>query len=84
MIDVGANLGVQSWSFRNFKRNEEVIEKVKACGLNHVELSAAHVDFMDTDSFDDVVKLYHDNGVQIISIGVMRFADDEATERIHS
>lgn len=81
MIDVGANLGVQSWCFRNFKQHEDVIEKVKECGLDRVELSSAHVDWKDADSFDDVIKIYRDNGITICSIGVVPFADDESTER---
>lgn len=81
MTDVAKELGVQSFCFRGFKKNEEVIEKVKECGLDRIELCGVHVDFGDEGSFDEVIDLYHGNGVKIVSIGVNGFANDEQKER---
>ena len=74
------NLGVQSYSFRGFKRNEEVVNLVKQCGLTKIELCAAHVDFTEPEAFDRIINIYKKGGVSIFSIGVQSFRNDEATE----
>jgi len=81
MIDIGKALGVQSYTFRHFKQNGEVIEKIKACGLKAVELCGVHANFQDRTTFAGVIKTYRDAGVEIVSMGVIRFANDEKTER---
>jgi inosose dehydratase len=81
MTDVKNALGIQSYCFRHFKKNEEVIEKLKSCGVDKIELCAVHADFTDESRFDEVIKLYADGGVEIVSIGVQSFNDDEVTER---
>ena len=81
MIDIGRELGAQSYCFRGLKKNEQVAEALKACGLTAVEPCAVHVDFKNPASFDGVVKAYRDSGIRIASVGVVGFADDEKTER---
>lgn len=81
MIDLAKKLGVQSYCFRGFKTNEEVIEKLKACDLSTIELYGAHGQFEDESKWDEVTALYRDSGVDIAAIGVMGLANDEEKER---
>jgi len=81
MMDLRKELGVQSYCYRGFKTNEEVIEKVKASDLTAIELCGVHADFTDESTFDAVVDLYKSSGVDIVSIGVQGFNNDEAAER---
>ena len=81
MIDLSTELGVQSYCFRHFKDNSKVVELVKECDLDAIELCGVHVDFNDESTFDDVIGLYGDAGVRIVSIGCENFKGDEAAER---
>ena len=80
MVDVGAELGAQSYCFRNFKDNAQVIQLLKQAGLNKVELCGVHVNFSLQDRFDEIISLYKRNGVGIVSIGVQRFSGEEKLE----
>lgn len=75
-----STLGVQSYCFRGFKNNTDVITRVKACGLSAIELCGAHVDFTNEATFEEVVSTYQNSGVRIVSIGVQGLADDEKKE----
>ena len=79
-MDVMANLGIQSFCFRGFPTNEEVIERLKECGCSKIEICQKHVDFTDESCFEDVIETYTDAGVEIVSIGVQRFANRAETE----
>ena len=81
MINLSKELGVQSYCFRGFKKNEEVAAQLKLAGLDRIELCGAHVDFSRPDTFDDVIGLYRQAGIRIVSIGVVRFRNDPAAER---
>jgi sugar phosphate isomerase/epimerase len=70
MKNPGAALGVQSWCFRHYKTNPEVIRETQACDLNAIELCGAHADFKNPAVFDDVIRTYRRAGVKILSIGV--------------
>jgi len=70
MLDVGKDLAVQSFCFRGFKKNSEVAECVKQCGLSKLELSGAHVDFSDSSACKAALNVYRDAGIDIVSIGV--------------
>ena len=74
-------LAIQSYCLRSTKENSEVAAKVNELGLDSIELCGVHVDFNDESKFDEVIGIYGDAGVQIVSIGVERFADDETHER---
>ncbi len=80
MTDVVKDVGVQSWCFRHFKDNAEVIAKVKECGLSKVELAGVHADFKDESKFASVIEQYRKGGVEIVSIGVQGMANKEAEE----
>lgn len=75
------NFGVQSYCFRNFKDNREVAELVKKIGVSSIELCGIHADFEDVQGFREVVKIYADAGVKIVSIGVQTFTGDQDKER---
>jgi len=72
-------LGVQSYCFRHFKDNAVIAEKVRAIGLDRIELCAVHADFNNPEAFASVVETYRKAGVAIVSLGVQTFtgADSE-------
>lgn len=72
-------LGVQSYCFRHFKDNAVIAKKVRAIGLDRIELCGVHADFNQPATFGDVVSIYQNEGVQIVSLGVQTFtgADSE-------
>ena len=74
-------LAVQSYCFRGFKDNRKVAEMVKECGLDKIELYGIHVDFSNPSSFKEIIGIYRDAGIEIISIGVQEFANNEERER---
>ncbi|MCD6408167.1 sugar phosphate isomerase/epimerase [bacterium] len=74
-------LAVQSYCFRGFKDNRKVAEMVKECGLDKIELCGVHVDFSNPSTFKEVIEIYRDAGIEIISIGVQGFANNEEKER---
>ena len=73
MTSPALDFGVQSYCFRHYKDNQTVAEKVKAIGVDKVELCEVHADFSDPAAFKKVVKIYRDAGVKICSIGVQTF-----------
>ncbi len=76
------DFGVQSFCFRSFKDNTEVAAMVRDLGLDKIEICGIHSDaFKDLGLWRDVVAIYHDAGVQVVSIGVQGFSGDEETER---
>ena len=77
-MGAAANFGVQSYCFRHFNDNREVVEKIKAIGVDTVEVSDAHADFNDPEGWKDIVKIYRDGGVGIVSIGVQNFVGEDA------
>lgn len=81
MMDLANQLGVQSYSFRYFKENQQVIDCLKQCGVSTVELCGVHTDFTDVDGFTTVADLYKENGIAIVAIGVQLFDGKEAEER---
>lgn len=75
-----ASLGVQSWCFRHYKTNPEVIREVKACGLSAIELCGVHADFKNPAVFAEVIATYRKAGVKILSIGVQGLRGDAKVE----
>ncbi len=67
------DFGVQSYCFRHFKDNATVAQKVRALGLDKIELCAIHADFNQPDAFPEVVATYRDAGVAIVSLGVQLY-----------
>jgi len=79
-MNFAESLGVQSFCFRGVEKHEDVIARVKECGLSKIELCQKHVDFANESIFESVINLYKKAGVEIVSIGVQGFAADEAKE----
>lgn len=75
------NVGVQSYCFRHFKDNREVCRLIRQIGLDSVEICGVHADFNDPAAFKDVVALYSDAGIRIVSLGVQTFVGDTDRER---
>jgi sugar phosphate isomerase/epimerase len=72
------NFGVQSYCFREFKDNAKVASMVKEIGVDSIEVCAVHADFEDPEGFKDIVKIYKDAGVDIVSIGVQTFTGKDS------
>src|SRR5690348_16034962 len=79
--NVSETLAVQSYCFRGFKENAQVIELVRSIGLSRIELCGVHANFLDEKTFDAVINQYNKGGVKIVSIGVQGFANNSASER---
>ncbi len=73
--------GVQSYCFRHFKDNKEVARRVSGLGLDQIELCAVHVDFNDLPACREVVGIYRDAGISVVSIGVQTFVGDDKEEQ---
>lgn len=76
------SLGVQSFCFRGFKENRDVIRLVRECGLATVEICGRHADFTKPKDFADIVKAYRDGGVEVLSIGVCHLHGGEKEMRL--
>lgn len=70
------DFGVQSYCFRQFKNNAEVAAKVREIGVDKLEICGVHADFSNLSAFKDVVKVYRDAGISIVSLGVQTFVGD--------
>jgi len=77
MLSPARDFGVQSYCFRNFKDNADVAKKVRQIGLDKIELCGVHADFSKPEALKDIVKIYKDAGVSIVSLGVQTFVGDE-------
>lgn len=75
------DFGVQSYCFRGVKDNAEVARLTRRIGVDTIELCGVHADFNDLDRWRDVVALYRDEGVRIVSIGVQTLTGDLEKER---
>jgi len=71
------NFGVQSFCFRTFKNNADVAKKVRAIGLDMIEVCAVHADFDQPEPWKDTVEIYKNEGVSIISLGVQTFEGND-------
>lgn len=65
--------GIQSYCFRTIKDNATVAKNVRTLGLDKIELCGVHADFHDLTGLKDIVKIYQEAGVSIVSIGVQTF-----------
>jgi sugar phosphate isomerase/epimerase len=76
-MNTNLDFGVQSWCFRHFKDNATVAAKVRAIGLDKIELCGVHADFWKPDDFANVVEIYRKAGVSVVSIGVQTFSGED-------
>lgn len=71
-------LGVQSYCFRHFKDNAVVAGKVRGIGLGNIEVCGVHANFDEPSGFDEVISIYKNEGISIVSIGVQTFHGNDA------
>jgi sugar phosphate isomerase/epimerase len=67
------DFGVQSFCFRNFKDNKDVARMVREIGVDKIEVCGIHADFNQPEAWKEVVGVYGDAGVSVVSIGVQTF-----------
>lgn len=67
-------LGIQSWCFRKITDNSKVIEALKECGVDHIELCGIHIN--PCENAKSVVSQYLDAGITISAFGVNGFNSD--------
>lgn len=79
--DLSAELAIQSWCFRGFKSHEAVIDALKQCGCDRIELSAAHLKPAEAPDLAKVVELYRSAGITITCYGVFGIGKDEGSAR---
>lgn len=75
------NLGLQSYCLREFTQKEALVEKLKECGLDTVEICGVHVDFHNSEQVDEIIAYLKENGITINSAGVNSFTSDESSTR---
>lgn len=79
-MDYSKELSVKGFCFRGYKDNVTVAEKVKACGLDRIDLSGPQVTFKDPSQHEPAIQTYQDAGVKIVGIGAVQLSgapDDE-------
>jgi sugar phosphate isomerase/epimerase len=81
MNNAALDFGVQSYCFRHFADNRIVAAKVRECGLDKIELCGVHADFDQPELFGDIVQIYNDAGVSIVSIGVQTFGGEDREKK---
>jgi sugar phosphate isomerase/epimerase len=75
------NLAIQSFCFREFTDNRAVARMVRELGLSRIEVCAVHADFNDLERWREIVGIYREEGVEIVSIGVQTFTGEAVEER---
>ena len=71
------SFGVQSYCLRAFKSNIDVAQKVRAIGLDSIEVCGIHADFNQPEAWKEIVAIYQNEGVSMSSIGVQNFQGDD-------
>jgi len=80
-LDFIERMGVQSWCFRGFKTHEEVVDALKACGMNRIELSHAHYKPWEAGDQREIVDFYRERGITISCYGAFGIDADEEKAR---
>lgn len=75
-----AKLAIQSWCFRTYKDNAEVIKNLKLAGVAHIEVCGVHIKPRE-DGALQAAEQYKAAGVGITAFGVEWFDADEARSR---
>ncbi len=76
-----SNLGIQSFCFRDWTDNREIVPLLKDIGLSQIGLSGMHAKFADAAAFQQTIDLYRENQIEVASLGVFKLKNDEAVER---
>jgi sugar phosphate isomerase/epimerase len=75
-------LSVQSFCFREFPDNRKTVQMVKDSGVDGIELWKGHIDYAAVETHEELMKIYSDAGVSIVSIGVSTISGDEKADRV--
>lgn len=76
-MNLDRELGIKGFCFRGYKDNETVAAKLKACGVDRIDLSRAQLDFRDASTHEAAIRTYCDAGVTIVGIGVVALEGDD-------
>lgn len=76
-MDFNKELAIKGFCFRGYKDNQTVAEKLKACGVDKLDISGPQCDFRNPDVHDQVIKTFSDAGVKIVGIGAVGLKGDE-------
>ena len=74
--------GVQSYCFRHFRDNAAIAQRVRDIGLNQIEICGIHANFERPDEFREVVHMYQEAGVSVVSIGVETFEGNKRERKL--
>jgi len=77
----GFTVGIQSYTFRNFNR-EQALQRIQQLGIHYVEFFSGHVPLNSTDAQISAVKsLCRDYDIAPIAFGVEGFSNNHAANR---
>jgi sugar phosphate isomerase/epimerase len=79
-MDLQTMLGVQSWCFREFPSTDALLDQLKQLALPRVELCDLHLPLNDESAWPAFLEKFRAANIQISSIGVQTFKNDEQTE----
>ena len=80
--DVVSRLGIQSYCFRGFSEPARIVEGLRACAVDQLELCGVHWNPEGDVTPGDALKPYQNAGVSINAFGVHGFTEDEAVARV--
>jgi len=82
MLNIADTLGLESFCLRNFPDNAKAAQMVKECGLSAIELCFAHIDYADTGSHEDIIRIYKSANVDITSLFAGLDDNEAAQEQV--
>lgn len=83
MHKIQQNLAIQSFCFRAYKEHEQVIDALKECGLDKIELCGVHLDPIKGSSSEltAAIERYRNSGIRMTAFGVHVFTNNEEHNR---
>jgi inosose dehydratase len=77
------NLAIQSFCFRAYKKHDQVIDALRQCGLDKIELCGVHVDPIhgSASELEQAIGKYRDSGIQMTAFGVHVLTRSEKDNR---
>jgi len=79
-MDLGKELGIKSYCFRDFKDNRTVVKMLKECGVDRLDISGTHFNIHQPETWDEVFQTYSDGGIALIGM-TAGLTDDPAHNR---
>jgi sugar phosphate isomerase/epimerase len=76
-----SELGIQTYCFRVYQTQEELIDALKACGISRMELFPGHYNPAERDDHKDFLRRLANEGILITTFGVMGFSDERVARR---